>query len=166
MIQSKWLIRVVLVDCGKMMHWGVEANQCTTHHAEHKTTRYLRTFACVDLGRYMCWFLHSLCVCVYVSKCISFSWHSHRRYEMRTSVIRSGLFRPLSQMNGGIAISSNQSQRGNIRVSVAAGFELLLSTWQEDIPPRPVQILFTIANIAEDRGWFSHCPVLYYICTV
>lgn len=36
----------------------------------------------------------------------------------------------------GICISSNQSHQGNIRVSVAAGFELLLSTWHENIPPQ------------------------------
>lgn len=77
-IQSKWLIRILLVDCRKMMYWGVAANWSTTHHAEHKTTHtarwgmwYLRTFACMDLSRYMCCLWHGLWVRTWVNAFLS-----------------------------------------------------------------------------------------------
>ncbi|GAA6111574.1 uncharacterized [Tachysurus ichikawai] len=53
------------------------------------------------------------------------------------SVPRLAFHTARSQMNEGIGISSNQPQRRNSKLSVAASFELLLSTWQEDLQPKP-----------------------------
>lgn len=67
-----------------------------------------------------------------------FSWW--RKYEPRDLSPRLEFHTALSQMNEGIAISSNQPQWRNSKLSVAASFELLLSTWQDDLQPEPSQI--------------------------